>query len=165
MKSIALSILTLAALGGPALADTFSDEILRVHNRERAEVGVAPLRWNTALAQEAQTWANYLAQTDRFEHAGNDKNPYHGENLWKGSRGAYGYAQMAQGWADEKRYFKFGTFPNISTSGNWADAGHYTQMIWQGTTEIGCAIGSNGSWDILVCRYNPPGNYVGQKPY
>ena len=32
-------------------------KILAVHNRERADVGVAPLTWSNNLAAGAQTWA------------------------------------------------------------------------------------------------------------
>ena len=43
--------------------------------------------------------------------------------------------------------------------------GHYTQMVWKGTTEVGCATASGTELTYLVCRYSPPGNIVGQKPY
>ena len=42
---------------------------------------------------------------------------------------------------------------------------HYTQMVWNGTTEVGCATDSGGGVDYLVCRYTPPGNIIGQTPY
>ena len=43
--------------------------------------------------------------------------------------------------------------------------GHYTQLVWKNTTEVGCAKVTCGNQTIWVCNYNPPGNYVGQKPY
>ncbi|KAM0899056.1 hypothetical protein ACQ4PT_021543 [Festuca glaucescens] len=45
--------------------------------------------------------------------------------------------------------------------------GHYTQIVWRGTTKVGCAMAScaGGKGTIAVCKYNPPGNYVGMKPY
>eukprot|EP01084_Bolivina_argentea_P286957 492356_1 len=38
-------------------------------------------------------------------------------------------------------------------------AGHYTQIIWAKTTQVGCGYHkcSTGWW--LVCHYSPPGNY------
>ena len=44
---------------------------LDVHNAARAEVGVAPLTWDDALAQEAEAYAQELARRHRFEHARN----------------------------------------------------------------------------------------------
>jgi hypothetical protein len=80
-----------------------------------------------------------------------------------GTRGAYSIEEMAGSWAGEKSLFRPGTFPDVSRSGKWSDVGHYTQMIWRSTAKVGCAIRSGGSWDVLVCRYAPPGNVVGQR--
>ena len=56
---------------------------------------------------------------------------------------------------------------NSSTDATKA-VGHYTQIVWKNTTKVGCGIANSltdrgGEW--VVCRYSPPGNYVGQKPY
>jgi pathogenesis-related protein 1 len=53
----------------------------------------------------------------------------------------------------------------VLTEENWAPAGHYTQAVWNSTTSIGCATASNANAEVLVCRYNPPGNFIGQAPY
>jgi hypothetical protein len=39
----------------------------------------------------------------------------------------------------EKRYFRPGIFPDVSTTGNWYDVSHYTTMIWPTTERVGCA--------------------------
>jgi hypothetical protein len=70
---------------------------------------------------------------------------------------------MVGGWIDEKRYFINGVTPNFSTTGNYEDVAHYTQIIWRGTRTVGCALASNATDDYLVCRYAPAGNVVGQK--
>ena len=51
-----------------------------------------------------------------------------------GTRGAYELEEMAGGWAAEKSLFRPGIFPAVSSSGQWSDVAHYTQMIWKGTT-------------------------------
>lgn len=163
MKAI-LAACSLLAIAPGAYAEELASAILSVHNRERAEVGVPALTWNDSLAADAQRWADHLAATGTFEHAGNDENPSSGENLAMGSSG-YSAEALAQLWADEKALFKYGAFPDVSTDGNWFNVGHYTQMIWKDTTAIGCALASANGSVILVCRYNPPGNYSGQKPW
>merc|ERR1711970_1279230 len=45
--------------------------------------------------------------------------------------------------------------------------GHYTAIVWAGTTHVGCGKarcpGDGG--DIITCNYFPPGNYEGERPY
>ena len=73
---------------------------------------------------------------------------------------------MVQLWGAEKQYFQYGIFPDVSITGNWMDVGHYTQIIWRNTTEVGCgsANGTDGM-NRFVCRYSSPGNYVGLSVY
>ncbi len=70
---------------------------------------------------------------------------------------------MVGAWIGEKRYFRTGTFPNVSTSGNWQDVGHFPQLIWKGTTHVGCAVHRDARWDFLICRYSPKGNIDGRQ--
>lgn len=69
---------------------------------------------------------------------------------------------MIESFGNEKQYFVGGIFPDVSSTGDWQDVGHYTQVVWRDTTEVGCAIASANGNDILVCRYSPPGNVPGQ---
>jgi uncharacterized protein YkwD len=140
--------------------DPMIDEILDAHNQYRAEIGVSPLTWSDTLASHAQEWADYLASLGAVLQHSQDTGE--GENLWSGTSGAYTYTQMIEGFGNEQQYFVGGTFPDVSSTGNWADVGHYTQVIWKDTTEVGCAIASANGNDVLVCRYSPPGNVIGQ---
>ena len=135
---------------------TFTEEILNAHNNYRAEVGVPPLQWSENLAASAQQWAKQLAQTGTFEHS------QAGENLAQGTTNAFSVTQLVDTWGGEKQYFRNGTFPNVSSSGNWGDVGHYTQIVWRNTTEVGCGLASGNGNDVLVCHYNPAGNFNGQ---
>ena len=49
-------------------------------------------------------------------------------------------------------------FPDNSTTGKVEDVGHYTQVIWRATSEVGCAEATSADEDILVCRYTEAGN-------
>ena len=80
-----------------------------------------------------------------------------------GTRGAYAPAQMVANWASEKMSFNRGIFPTVSRTGTWADVGHYSQMIWPTTTQVGCAVASSRNYDFLVCRYAPAGNIDGRR--
>jgi Cysteine-rich secretory protein family len=144
--------------------ETLQQRWLTAHNIERARMGVAPLRWDDRLTQQAQKWANHLASTQTFDHAPNDPADDQGENLWMGTKRAYSAEEMVAAWVDEKRWFKPYLFPNVSRTGNWKDVGHYVQVIWHNTTRVGCAVAEGGGDEYLVCRYDPPGNWEGEFP-
>ena len=137
--------------------------MISAHNRARRGYGVAPLAWDEGLAQDAAAYANVLARSGRFQHDPQyGRRVRQGENLWMGTRGAYSLEEMAGSWAEERRLFRAGTFPDVRTSGRWEDGAPYTQMIWRATARLGCALHASGASDFLVCRYAPAGNVVGQ---
>ena len=143
---------------------SFSQEILDAHNRYRSAVHVPPLVWSNSLAAAAQRWANVLNSNLQFEH--DPKNHRQGENLWMGTAGMFSLTEMVDIWGQERQNFHDGTFPYVSTTGNWFDVGHYSQMVWRATTSIGCAgiTGADGYYRF-VCRYSPPGNVIGGRVF
>ena len=151
------------AAPGPGFAApaSFAERLLIAHNQERDRVNVPRLAWSAKLAEQAQAWADTLARSNRFEHAQDRSGA--GENLWMGSARRYSAEQMIDGFVEEVRYFHTGQFPDVSSTGSWHDVGHYTQLIWRGTQQVGCAVGQGRANDILVCRYWPAGNVMGDK--
>jgi len=159
----ATPIVAQVAVPAPSYA-SFSQELLHVHNEYRTAVGVGPLTWSDDLAAAARKWADSLSSNLDFSHDPSRQNQ--GENLWMGTAGAFSLTQMVDTWGQEKQNFHNGTFPNVSTTGNWFDVGHYSQMVWRNTKRVGCAgvTGSDGYYR-LVCRYSPPGNVIGQRAF
>ena len=147
----------------PSRSQDLSTRLLVAHNRERASVRVPPLRWDPALARAAALYAPQLAALQRLEHSPRSSRPGQSENLWMGSAGRYSPEQMVGSWAREKAWFRPGIFPNVSTTANWMDVSHYTQMIWPTTTSVGCALHRGRGSDFLVCRYSPRGNQDGRR--
>ena len=137
--------------------------LLGLHNRERTAVGAPPLVWDAALAAGAAAYGPELARRGQLAHSPRESRPGQGENLCMGTRGAYNVEEMVGSWAAERRLFRPGTFPEVSSSGRWEDVAHYTQMIWRSTSRLGCALHSSERWDFLVCRYAPPGNIIGDR--
>lgn len=157
---LVLSTLTETAYSEGKPNEMAERDLLAAQNTYRQAAGVDPLKWSESLAAGAAEWARHLAETHQLQHS---KDPDFGENLWMGSAGRYTLAQMVKSWGDEKRYFVAGKpFPDVSSSGNWRDVGHYTQMIWRNTTAVGCGVGRDSKYDYLVCRYSPPGNIISE---
>lgn len=155
-----------AAEAKPRSAALLRAAMLAGHNAARAEVGVAPLTWDDRLAADAAAYAQTLARTGQFRHADQPSNvARQGENLFTGTRGAYGYREMVDLWVAEKKDFINRPTPNFSRTGRWGDVGHYTQIVWRTTQSFGCALASNATDDYLVCRYAPAGNVWGQAAF
>ncbi len=133
-------------------------EILAAHNGLRNERGVGPLTWSNDLAKVAQNWANDLARRNcSFEHSTSD----YGENLASGGT-SFTIPQLIQMWGDEKKDFDPVTrkcFPG-------RNCGHYTQVVWRKTTKVGCGIAKCANGEIiLVCNYDPAGNFNDEPAY
>jgi len=139
-------------------APAAAHEFLRVHNDARARVGVAPLRWSSELARYAQQWADQLAASGQFKHR--PPGSGYGENLFGGSVG-YGPADAARHWLEEKSAYNGGPI----TPQNFNTVGHYTQMVWSGSTEVGYGMATGRNGVVVVANYAPAGNRSGQKPY
>ena len=149
---------------GSTLTPQEVEQLLQLHNKARAEVGAGPLRWSKSLALYAQKWGVHLALTScGLEHRpdSGEWRREHGENLFMGTAGYYGVADAVGAWASEKKYYKGGTL----TSGNWHPSGHYTQVVWKNTRQLGCAKVACKGNIIVVCNYDPPGNVLGEKAY
>lgn len=152
-------------VGGTVAGVTFNSRLLAAQNAERSAIGVPPLVWNQQLAQDARTWANELAATGRFEHSPDEPDkPIEGENLWAGTPHAFSPEAMIGLWAVEKKDYRPGVFPSNSRSGDVEKVGHYTQMIWRDTHQVGCATAVGKYEQFLVCRYSDAGNIYGQRP-
>lgn len=143
--------------------------MLDIHNQERALVGSIPLIWSEQLAEYAKSWADHLANTGcQLTHRTSAEDTLNtGENIaWYSNYGgaiqAIDSARPAQAWAAEKTDYTYAT----DTCAAGKPCGHYTQMVWSTTLNIGCArtVCSDNS-QIWVCNYSPPGNYIGIKPY
>jgi pathogenesis-related protein 1 len=143
---------------------------LRQHNCARRTVvpaanpAIPPLRWNTTIAQTAQAYANQCI----WQHSGT---PGLGENLYAAAPWAAAQTAAATSWAGESTDYNYAA----NTCAGGQQCGHYTQMVWRSSSQLGCGIRdcSTGSpfgsqypnWTIVVCNYSPPGNYIGQRPY
>ncbi len=167
MRRILVLVAVLGAAPASAQApDTrFAGPVLAIHNRERALAGVPPLAWSGPLAADASLYARRLAALGRLEHSSRESRPGAGENLAMGTLGRYSPRRLTELWVGEKSAFRNGVFPEVSTTGSWRSVGHYTAMIWRGTTRVGCAAAADRRNLYLVCRYAPAGNVVGQRVY
>jgi pathogenesis-related protein 1 len=136
--------------------------ITDAHNQVRQGVDTATpipdLQWSASIAGTAQAYADQLASAGcPLQHSGGD----YGENLFWGTAN-YSPSEVVGGWAGEAGCFTYTNFPDSCG----CECGHYTQIVWRATTQLGCGIGAcPDGGEVWVCNYDPPGNYIGEMPY
>lgn len=134
-------------------------ELLNEHNKWRRQVGVPDLVWSWELENVARDWAYKLSSQYgcRIRHSSNS----FGENIFWANYPATA-KKVIDYWASERFYYDYTT--NNCKQGK--ECGHYTQLIWSDTLEVGCARAlCDGREEIWVCNYRPAGNIWGKKPY
>lgn len=151
---------------GSKISAEDAQAVLDHHNKARADLGIPPLAWSTQLAAYAQAWADSLANgndcmLNHRESAGENGQSY-GENLFGGSSSeTFKPIDASMAWYDEIKNYTYGKVDESNSN-----AGHYTQMIWKNTKEVGVGVATcpNGGV-VVVANYNPPGNFSGEFPY
>ncbi|KAL3515401.1 hypothetical protein ACH5RR_022303 [Cinchona calisaya] len=155
--TLALFCFILLAIFCPSLAQNSPQDYLDVHNAARAQVGVGQITWDNTVAAYAESYASQRINDCNMVHSGG---PY-GENLAAGS-GGFTARDGVNLWVNEK--------PNYDYNSNSCVGGeclHYTQVVWRNSVRLGCARVqcTNNGWWFVICSYDPPGNFNGQRPY
>lgn len=130
--------------------------MLSAHNAVRTRVGLVPLAWSARVAASAQEWADTLLARRQFFHRPHSN---YGENLFEITGAPASPAQVVNAWAEEIRNYDY------KSNRCRGVCGHYTQIVWSDTREVGCAVARGGGREVWVCEYDPPGNWVGKRPY
>lgn len=145
--------------------DEYISDVIKAHNAYRKKHGnVGDLKNNKDLNVLAQKWADHLASIGGLQHSG-DK--YKGDQL--GENVAY---RMSSSGADytgqavtDQWYSEIAKY-NFKSSGSQSGTGHFTQVVWKGSHEIGVgkAYSRDGKQVFCVCNYFPAGNFIGRFP-
>ena len=165
MKKLLLILLCLPMLGfGQISRSVEMRGMLEAHNKFRSEIGVDKLEWSNRLAKNSLKWAKILKKrcSNNLKHSPKKYRKGFGENLALYINQTVEASDVVDYWATEKECFDFKTKKCID---NNCICGHYTQIIWRNTTEVGCAVVQCEDKQIWVCQYDPPGNYVGKETY
>ncbi|XP_061958512.1 basic form of pathogenesis-related protein 1-like [Populus nigra] len=144
------------ALVHPSHAQNSQQDYLNAHNAARSQVTVANIIWDNTVAAYALNYANSRISNCDLVHS---NGPY-GENLAKGS-GSFTGAAAVNLWVAEKPYYDYAS--NSCVGGQCL---HYTQVVWRNSVRVGCArVKRTNGWWFVSCNYDPPGNYIGERPY
>ncbi|NXW50168.1 PI16 inhibitor, partial [Nyctiprogne leucopyga] len=150
-----------------SLSDEEKKIILDGHNKYRSQVSppamdMLKMSWDTELEAFAQAYAEKCI----WDH--NKERGRRGENLFAMAP-ILDLEFAVEDWNGEEKYYNLST----STCVPGQMCGHYTQVVWASTHQIGCGAKFCEKIDgietedmyLLVCNYYPPGNMKGRKPY
>lgn len=130
---------------------------IQTHNEFRAKHGCPPLKFNLKISKFSQRWADHLMMKGLFKHSITQK---FGENLHVYNTTDLNYQYTGKegvtAWYDEIKSYDFKN-PKFTE-----ETGHFTQLIWKDTKELGVGIAQKNGKFILVCNYRPPGNVEGE---
>jgi len=139
-------------------------EMVKAHNAWRTRAGVLSIRWAADLAAQAQNRAIALARQDcALEHGMLPDDV--GENLYRASallkeRGGREFyvvspSNVVDVWGVESADYS----PSTGSCAPGRQCGHYTQIVWPSTEEVGCGMAVCPCLgQVWVCRYRPRGN-------
>ncbi|PKU35715.1 peptidase inhibitor hypothetical protein [Limosa lapponica baueri] len=150
-----------------SLSDEEKQIILDGHNKYRSQVSppamdMLKMTWDTELEAFAQAYAEKCI----WDH--NKERGRRGENLFAMAP-TLDLEFAVEDWNAEEKYYNLTT----TTCVPGQMCGHYTQVVWASTHQIGCGskfcekiegIETEDMY-LLVCNYYPPGNMKGRKPY
>lgn len=175
LLAISLAVFSTSARTDPVDAAA----MLAAHNKWRGEVAVAELRWSETLRQRAEKWAAELKRRNhcKMKHSGPAENLFwagplktadakdgNGNWIWHNSLQAITEADVANDWGSERQWFEYAS--NTCSAPTGKSCGHYTQVVWRDSQEVGCARAVCDDFSqVWVCNYEPAGNVQGEKPY
>ena len=134
--------------------DKFIEDCLKKHNELRILHHVQPLKNSEELNNIAQKFAEYLAEIDKIKQSNNIyKGEELGENIFCCSGNEIQGDIMTMSWYDEINKYDF------NNPGFLSEAGHFTQIIWKDSKEVGFGFAKSGNGIYYgVGNYYPAGN-------
>ncbi|KAK3928569.1 Golgi-associated plant pathogenesis-related protein 1 [Frankliniella fusca] len=140
----------------------FISECLCWHNVYRQRHGVRDLLMSAELCDMAQTWANHLAHTNSFMYKPGET--LVGQNLYcrlpNTAATEVTGQEVSAYWYSACKQYNYGKEPDVLHAN--VNAGHFTQLVWAGSREIGVGKArSRQGKTVVVAMYRPPGNVSG----
>lgn len=169
---IRMMVVGFCVVGGSLFDPGKRQMIVDKHNEMRKSDPASNMKrlvWNGVLARMASEWAEKCGSDHGQPEALDRPYEYIGQNMNIFSKRQTDYISSIDAWMDEKAFYDFESM----TCQKGKKCGHYRQLVWAETSEIGCGYAKCSLvtglqldyGDVFVCNYGPSGNIKGQKPY
>lgn len=156
-----------------SLTGNYSQVMINYHNAHRWNHSAPIASWNDTLAESARK----CAETCVFEHRTEIDGGGYGQNIasWgstdapTGAENKYGAISITNQWYNSEvmNYESYIGQANPPSGLDLDAYGHFTQVVWDKSTEVGCYTAYCGAGTMYsfqayftVCNYYSPGNYA-----
>lgn len=148
---------------------SYKSQVLECHNVHRANHSSPPVTWSNEIAATAAK----IAKRCVFEHVMGIDGGKYGQNIAAGAQ-AGGISHVISDQFYNAEINDFGNQYGDEHPSGFEQWGHFSQLVWKNTREVGCAtvhcpggVGNTGKHVppyFTVCNYKPPGNIAGAYP-
>ncbi|GKZ39190.1 hypothetical protein AbraIFM66950_012058 [Aspergillus brasiliensis] len=159
---------TTSSSASSTATSAYQSAVLYNHNVHRSNHSASSLEWSADLESSAYT----LAAKCVYEHDTTIDGGGYGQNIGYGVESSeIGVMITNLMYNDEMGYYTdlYGEAdPDMTNFDSW---GHFSQIVWAGTTHVGCAtvtcdslgnVDASEALPFTVCNYSPAGNYEGE---
>ncbi|KAF2397119.1 PR-1-like protein [Trichodelitschia bisporula] len=160
--------------GGSSAPNSYAQTVVDHHNAHRANHSAPALVWDDSLASIAQQ----IGSSCVYAHDTKTGGGGYGQNIAAGAP-ASNIASIISDLFYNNEVGNFAglygqaTPSNLNNEQAFDTYGHFTQIVWKGTTSVGCATvdcsgkglantGGNVPPYFTVCNYKSPGNFLGE---
>ncbi|XP_041644316.1 Golgi-associated plant pathogenesis-related protein 1-like [Cheilinus undulatus] len=131
--------------------ESFMQEFLETHNTYRKKHNAPAMTYNSEMNATAQKWADSLLARGILEHSQTND----GENIYNMFSSAtikLTGKEAVDSWYSEIKDY------NWNSPGFSGNTGHFTQVVWKASTELGVGVATDGNKVFVVGQYRPAGN-------
>jgi uncharacterized protein YkwD len=164
-----------AASGGYTGGNDYAKSVTDHHNAHRANHSAPALEWDDTIAATALK----IAMSCNYAHDVTTDGGGYGQNIAAGCPGDNVTSVITDLFYNNEAgnfngLYGQATPSNINDESAFDGWGHFTQIVWKGTTKVGCATydcsssgglkgtGGNVAPFFTVCNYKSAGNFLGE---
>ena len=147
---------------------TESSQVNQHNDKRQLHQDTPDVKWNSTIAKNEQDQADALAK--KFQLISHSLDDSSKKTQYRDSIGGIQYGEnigyvmgssdlgkridtTMDAWYGEIKNYNYND-PKLTS-----DSGHFTQVVWKDSTEIGCGQATCGDKKYYVCQYKPAGNY------